>query len=177
MSAYLCSPHHIGALAAYITSYRPHRQDYRPYVARLVAEEIPDRDGMGEYSDELGPRVAMILARANLRSVSERYPHDAEGERPGSDHKDLDYVCLCSQAARYRYYDRNPVQVLKAVACLDYQSCEYEEWRGSTARKILDLIEGAAINTLPGYDAAEWGWPDPATVRKVRRVEAAAVEG
>ena len=171
MSAYLCTPRHIGALAAYITSVRPHRQDYRPYVARLVVEEIPDEDGMGEYSDELGPNVAVILARANLRSLGERYPNDGDGERPGQAGSDLDYLLECRQAARYRDHGRDAVQVLKAVACLDYQSCEYEEWRGSVARRILDLIEGAAINALPGYDAAEWGWPEPATP-PVRRVYA-----
>ena len=176
MSAYLCDPHHIGALASYVAHNRgwPHHCDYRPYVARLVAEEIPDADGMGDSSPDLASNAAVILARSNLKSVATRYPNDGDGERPGQPAgSDLDYILLCSQAARRFLGDaeRNPVQVLKAVACLDYQSCEYEGGRDSTARKILNLVEDAAVSALPGYEDAEWGWPEP-KASQARRVYA-----
>jgi hypothetical protein len=51
----------------------------------------------------------------------------------------------------------SPVEVLKAIACLDYQSCEHPGWATSQARAYLTVLEQTLINVLPGYDAAPWG--------------------
>jgi len=49
-----------------------------------------------------------------------------------------------------------PVEVLKAIACLEYQSCEHEGWGESQAKKWLAALSEAAISALPGYEAAAW---------------------
>ena len=60
----------------------------------------------------------------------------------------------------YHYTGRpnhlTPVEVLKAVACLEYQSCEHEGWGESQAKKWLAALSEAAISALPGYEAAAW---------------------
>lgn len=58
-----------------------------------------------------------------------------------------------------------PVQILKAVACLRYQSCETPDWEETPACKILDNIMHGAINHLPGYEDAEWEISAPAPVK------------
>jgi hypothetical protein len=54
----------------------------------------------------------------------------------------------------------DPVQVLKAADCYEYQSCEHEEWIESEAKTIIDALRDAACNAMPGYDAAVWGAPE-----------------
>jgi len=51
----------------------------------------------------------------------------------------------------------NPVWVLKAIACYEYQSCEHPEWQQSAAYRIMRALEGAAIAALPGWAEAPWG--------------------
>ena len=48
--------------------------------------------------------------------------------------------------------------VLKSIACLRYQSCETEDWEQSKAARWLEELRELAIDHLPGYEAAPWGW-------------------
>ena len=50
------------------------------------------------------------------------------------------------------------LDVLKAAACLRYQSCEHPGWEGSDAEQFLAVLEARAINLLPGYSSAQWEW-------------------
>lgn len=49
----------------------------------------------------------------------------------------------------------DPVIVLKAIACYEYQSCEHSEWKTSEAFTFCRSLE--AIRALPGYEEAPWG--------------------
>lgn len=59
----------------------------------------------------------------------------------------------------------NPVELLKAIACYEYQSCEHGGWEGSRAYAYCERLRQRAINALHGYDAAPWGAP-PTTAEK-----------
>lgn len=48
------------------------------------------------------------------------------------------------------------VQVIKACHCFAYQSCEFDGWRDSMACRLLEAIEGNALQHLPGYAEADW---------------------
>jgi hypothetical protein len=50
----------------------------------------------------------------------------------------------------------SPVQLIKAVHCLDYQSCETEDWETTLAWRICQAVVSAAIGRLPAYEAAAW---------------------
>ena len=50
----------------------------------------------------------------------------------------------------------DPVQVLKACDCYDYQSCETDDYPQSEAKRMIETIKTWAITTLPSYDKAEW---------------------
>lgn len=85
--------------------------------------------------------VGQILLAENYRSVNYRY-----------DEEEIDTL--------YHYRKprivADPVQVLKAIRCLEYQSCEHPEWEQSEAWAFLQALQGFAINALPGYDDAKW---------------------
>jgi hypothetical protein len=56
-----------------------------------------------------------------------------------------------------RHQSWSPVEVLKAIRCLDYQSCEHPEWASSEAKSYLDALTMACVVKLPGMDDAPWG--------------------
>ena len=46
----------------------------------------------------------------------------------------------------------DPVVVLKAIACLEYQSCEHPDWPTSRARRFCEELRDRCIDRLPGYE-------------------------
>jgi len=103
--------------------------------------------------------VGQMLWDANRRSIEARYPDTVSNfcdTAPGP--VDETYVY---DFHRGRYHNFNPVQVLKACRCFEYQACEYEEWPTSEACAFIDALMRAAVSVLPGYEDAEWGVPEP----------------
>ena len=154
MSAYICNPEHIGILAAYAAT-----NDCAIYEWRMSNNILTAQN------------VAKGLALENIRSVAHRYPNDKDGQRPGPCLKDADIVEACQVYAGH-FAKRmggvivmagdvlEPVQVLKLVRSLDYQSCETDDWPMTLAHRQLQWIMGAAINALPGYEDADWSYEE-----------------
>ena len=99
----------------------------------------------GRSSEELIPETASEfgsrLWAENRASVNYRYSEDEEANP-------YEYE---------RFPGRiDPVQVLKAIACYEYQSCEHPEWEGSDAKIFCDHLRKMAIGQLPKYKEAEW---------------------
>lgn len=136
MSAFLVNPHHVAALIRWYSRTR-----------HILAA---DREAMAN-----GPaKLATLLHVENARSVNARYP----GEPLEQAH-----LFLPLEIERARRLE--PVEVIKAVHCLVYQSCEHEDWETSEAKALLRRIEAAAMRALPGYDEADWEIePQPARV-------------
>jgi len=95
----------------------------------------------------------------NQKSVSYRYVQDK------------------AKAPKYKHLfifsgfsDFEPVQVLKSINHIDYQSGEHPTWEGSEAKRILEELKSAVIHSLPGYDDAIWGSPEPVAKRIVHEV-------
>lgn len=165
MSAYLCHADTFDMLATFAN--RPRRADRvrvrisrdMPDVPALISDGTLDlyEDGVTDCVDGFAPEtVAAVLRAENIRSLRARYPQDVDAVE--------DY--------RYRpaHADVAPgpaVIVLKSVACLRYQSCEAADYEQTLACALLNRIERAAIDALPGYDDAPWGWE-----RSTRRVVA-----
>lgn len=107
----------------------------RKHVNRL--KYILDKDLSG---DELG----QILVNENYRSVNHRYRERSEAERYS-----------------FREYTGplHAIQVIKACNCLDYQSCENNDYRQTQAATIINEIRKTACTKLPGYNEGVWGVP------------------
>lgn len=52
--------------------------------------------------------------------------------------------------------DLTPIELIKACNCLDYQSCETEDWSSTPACLLLARIKDYAVRKLPGYEEADW---------------------
>lgn len=133
MSAYLVSHYHLNCLVAWS---RAKRIVFYPNGTR--AGELDSR------IDDHAHRIGDLLRLANEESVNQRYRLDdlAPPFRFKPD----------AAAARLP-----ALVILKACACLDYQSCEFDGWQSSPARRILQRIQHFAIGCLPGFDTCP-GW-------------------
>ena len=52
--------------------------------------------------------------------------------------------------------DLEPVAVLKACDCLEYQCSDWSDWSASVQDRALARIRDRAIICLPGYRSAAW---------------------
>ncbi len=95
--------------------------------------------------------IGQILWRANVRSVLHRYPRIV-----ATDEAQV-YADAVAAYRHTRYLAITPGQLAKALDCLDYQSCETDDWRSTPAHEIVETIRGAILQGLPGYEAAPWG--------------------
>lgn len=115
-------------------------------------EYAPSRQGRIARCDyDAADRVVRMLRTENVRSLAHRYPEHPE------DWADLAVLSYPPTLAFTK--EPTPVEVLKTIACYEYQSCEHPEWHESEARAFCGSLRLEAIHHLPGYDdAAGWDW-------------------
>jgi len=116
--------------------------------------------GRNELRLETADQVGQMLTDECVRSVSYRY--DGAESLPGSYPDGLEGFGDWFEPFHYSAMQRgrcpSPVETLKLLDCLEYQSCEHPEWAGSEARAFCDALRRSMIGCLPGYDAAPWEW-------------------
>ena len=153
-----------------MSAYVVDRDHIRYLVSAMLSRDITqgcafswywDGDKQRHKLDPMDPdqagRVGQMLWDENIRSVQGRYPDckDKPENMPGP----IDEVFIYAHSFS-SHETPNPVQVLKACDCYEYQSCEHEEWSTSQAKAIIDALRRDAWHSLPGYDAAAWGAPE-----------------
>lgn len=97
---------------------------------------------MRELTEATAGRVGAMLLAENRRSVDHRY-----------DETELEEPYLFTKLRGIP----DPVIVLKAISCYEYQSCEHPEWATSEASRFCVALQAKMIGLLPGYDQAP-GW-------------------
>jgi hypothetical protein len=117
----------------------PSGEDY------LTALSKTHREVTSETAEQWG---ATLLAE-NRRSVNWRYAEE-EIEAP--------YV-FTEYAGQF-----NPVAILSAINCYEYQACEHPGWKTSEARAFCEALRSRMIRMLPGYGNAPWEVRDAAQV-------------
>lgn len=127
MSAFVCSKNHVSALAHY---------------ASTAGISI---NGRLSKPDDF-KSIYQTLAAENVRSVCHRYDDD----------KPENYAGFLSVRGLKPHVVNDAVQVIKLCDCLEYQSCETDDYRETLAYRILSRIRSAASHNLPGYDSAKW---------------------
>lgn len=157
MSASMCSPDHLSAVADVIIAL------YRANALGLELE--PDEDAKGIFHR---------LMVENCRSLECCYP-SRWITMLGKD--GLDGYTYEPQweptPAKYPYNVTDLADGLKAINCYTYQACEHEGWAKSRAKALCDAAEAFLSEKLarchPAYDQAEWGWRRRAMVPVRRR--------
>ena len=103
-----------------------------------------------DNADEIGAR----LVAENVASVRGRYPDipDSLDDMPGP--IDNEYALAATRGEYHfaRTQDFTPGQLLAAVTCYEYQSCEHDGWKGSFAEAFCDYLRGELCRKVPGYD-------------------------
>lgn len=144
MSAFIVDVDHIDAL---ITAGLAFGRDLDPvtWYHPAITDDLTDlADRTHRLTPETAGRVGAMLLAENARSVNHRYDTD-EWEEP--------YVYHAVPG------EPDPVVVLKAIRCLEYQSCEHPEWPESEAFAFCDALRHKAIAHLPGWHSLSIAWP------------------
>lgn len=144
MSAYMVNREHIRYL---ITAAKNITNVFRWYYKDECNELLRD-------DRETATKTGQMLWDANMESIVARYPGTKPDNVPGMIGETYIYV-----HNRDYHGEIDPVQVIKACDCFDYQACEYDDWKKSNAKAFIDSLRSDAWHNLPGYDAAEWGSP------------------
>ena len=141
MSAFVVSDKHISAIvqAVYGTDYRGFN------TWRYLGDPEPTQEQAATLAK--AQQEANILMQECHRSVAFRYKHHADvPQAPWQGKVKLDLNAEPVGA----------VQALKLIQCLDYQSCETDDWDNTTACKLLDRYRRLLVSKLPGYDDCHW---------------------
>ena len=146
MSAFVCSRAHIKALAIF-AAQRVRGSGWRVDPRYVKGLPCPEGESLVLLcDDELATLYANVMQSENVRSVNIRYSDDFECEPLRVSDAD---ICR---------FNLTPVHILKMCACLDYQSCESDDWESTVAYRLLQRIKDSAIDALPGYGAAPWAY-------------------
>ena len=100
-----------------------------------------------ELNEITADRVGQMLNKENRRSINHRYPKDANQDPIPM----FKWRLLVDPR-------RDPVFVLKAIDCYEYQSCEHEGGETSEAKAFCAALRSKMIGELPGYDKMK-AWP------------------
>jgi hypothetical protein len=133
MSAWIVSKAHIDALVS---------------IAKLT------RDSHYPFTDDELTTMGKMLWQENVNSINYRYPDTQEGgDYPGPADFNADYV------PDYVYVATKPLpaaQLVKALSCYEYQSCEHPNWRSSAAFALCHEMWVALADTYIGSEG-KWG--------------------
>jgi hypothetical protein len=152
MSAYIVEKKHILYLVEAAMS-----RTIAPSGVRYLVDGEWLAFGGGACDTDSMVRIGNMLWRENVASVLHRYPDSKYS------HEDYQLVKSDVRATGTTFAPDQfaPPQVLKAIHCYKYQSCEHEGWKRSAARGFVRALEACAMRAVDGYDAAVWGAPEP----------------
>lgn len=151
MSAFLLGKTHIDYLMKAAQAYVRGSARFSWYDEKMVAHD---------FTHENANAIGAMLWLENKRSVEHLYGPKSDG--------------MWTHFEEYVYENPEPgdevdwVQVLSAIACYRYQSCEHPGWLTSDAFHFVQALEKRAIHNLPGYHDAAWE-VSPETLAEARR--------
>lgn len=102
-----------------------------------------------DNADELGA----MLVRTNVESVRARYPGDGYDDMPGPVENGFAIAAAVSGTYNFeRTQSHEPGEIMAAVSCYEYQSCEHDGWEGSEAQAFCRYLREALCRQVPGYE-------------------------
>lgn len=157
MSAYLVDPEHL-----HVMLWAGMERRYTRYGPLSWCWGNPtDRAQLDHHSADA---VGQMLLDANAASVNTRYEEDNA------------YVY---QYQRPRYRSWEPVELLKAIDCYEYQACEVRDWPETQAFWFCQSLRKAIIRGIADYsDANTWDLTTSSMpLTEVKRLEAKIAQG
>ena len=154
MSAYMVSRSHILALVNAGASV-----DHGGHYSGMSWRWNGCRNELRYSEDDRAAEVAQMLWDENIASINARYPDtiDHPEKMPGTVGENY---TIARADFRRPYMHRDPVEILKACDCYEYQSCEHAGWQESEAYAFIQALRRKMIRQLPGYEDATWDIDD-----------------
>ena len=140
MSAYLCDPKDFAKVAAFAAGHKWGFHAYNGFNKEAI--------GDGDLSVV---EIALELAKANIASVSYRYPnHGKYGGFLESDEDLVEFLGECAVQARKaeKAPKINAADAYALLAQIDYQSCERPDWIEQDAYWLLVRIKDNAAREM-----------------------------
>lgn len=104
-----------------------------------------------ELDHDTAERVGQMLWAENVRSVNHRYAEEEWEE-----------IYTFTRLPISGHID--PMVILDAIGCYEYQSCEHPEWERSEAYRFCQALKAHAIDALPRRQKV-WEINDPQVFR------------
>jgi len=138
-----------------------------------VKAHLDEPERVSAYSVEIPPStLGQRLADTNADSIHARYPDtvDDPSAMPGPlDHYWEPYVFEPVDTGREVFSIgaglKLAVQPIASTAVVaaqlnhyEYQACEHDGWKDSEMRAFIDAMRERLLSTLPGAEAAPWGF-------------------
>lgn len=152
MSAFVVGKRHIDTI---VTAATQGPMETNGGIARGVTwYGVNDPDTHETLRHDDADRIGLELWSENVRSVAYRYPQDTgNGDRPGP----IDLTDDDVRTYTATVVPRLPaLAIIKAIHCLEYQSCEHPGWQESWSRRFLENMKDSLVGAIPGYNEAEW---------------------
>lgn len=147
MSAFLLGKVHIDALLT--AALGPGSRDDALYWYT--------KEGGGRRVDhDAVDSVGAMLVTENVRSLRARYPDipdDLDGA-PGPIDNAFAVEAVNGKYHFARTQDFEVGEILAAITCYEYQTCEHDEWEGSDAEAFCKYLREAMCRKVPGYEGA-----------------------
>lgn len=129
------------------------------------------RDGVLKADERDADKMGQMFVTENVASVSYRYPDDKPDELPG---------CGDYHLTPYRFedpqYQPTAAELLSAIDCYCYQSCEHEAWADSIARAQCEWVAAEIRAARPNVDAEKnaqpWGWDESDIAIRAAKLDA-----
>lgn len=164
MSAFMVAKLHIDLLVQVAVEGPPgaHPSSWHPFhyyavpSCELRGYDLDLRQQANRVVDLAGAdTLGQMLAAENTRSVRERYD-DADARSLIPDWADSGYCYTPPHGRR-----PNVIELLKAINCYEYQTCETDDWADTEAAQFCNTLRDLLIRYLSGYEDAPWEWtPD-----------------
>ena len=113
------------------------------------------KEGGGRRVDhETVDRVGAMLVRTNVESVRARYPDvgDDLADCPGPNDNAFAVEAVKGEYRFERTREFSTGELLAAISCYEYQSCEHDGWEGSDAEAFCDYLRKHLCRKVPGYE-------------------------
>jgi hypothetical protein len=129
-------------------------QDHARYILDVAEELAPT---LIQPEDKDRQELGQMLLDECQRSVAYRYRQTYEEAAVWEDERYDENYDISSGG--HGAFVVEISQAYKAIDCYVYQACEHPDWLESEACKWISTLKDRLSRHVPGYDAAEWGYP------------------
>lgn len=150
MSAFIVNPEHIAALVAYTQAPTNKMHCYNIHTKQEI--------------NNTAKNFCTVLAKANVNSVDAKYGHNNDNYSA----EYLEHLMLfpneCFHGMQkfktlmgfYGCPDLTDADIFNMACCLEYQSCEVDNWTHTDAYWLIQAIKNAAAKKMASGAAVQW---------------------